>query len=151
MILVMAELNVTFQNAWARERACSMERHREGGGGERRRHRRMLPLAERSEYFTTALIALPRCCQSVRGKKTREVKPRGLLFRTEAWDSLNKQYRGLSVSGETIAIFSYAWLVMLSYTPVWKAAKPSAAQWRQEMELLCFLGLCLCLLSGELS
>lgn len=69
----------------------------------------------------------------------------------EAWDSQNNQYRGLLVSGETIAIFSYAWLVMLSYTPVWKAAKPSAAQWRQEMELLCFLGPCLCLLSGDFS
>lgn len=49
-----------------------------------RRHRRMLPLAERGECFTVlqALIALPRCCQSVRGKKKCEVEPRGLLFRS---------------------------------------------------------------------
>lgn len=65
----------------------------------------------------------------VSGGRRGDVKwsPEDSCSGAEAWDSLNNQYRGLLVSGETIAIFSYAWLVMLSYTPVWKAAKPSAA------------------------
>lgn len=87
MIFVVAELNATFQNAWARDPAArrgTQKRHRAEGRGEGRRHRRMLPLAERGECFTVlqAPIALPRCCQSVRGRKTCEVEPRGLLFRS---------------------------------------------------------------------
>lgn len=49
MILVMAELKVAFQNAWARDPAAQrgiQRRHRAEGRGEGGRHRRMLPLAE---------------------------------------------------------------------------------------------------------
>lgn len=85
----MAELNVTFRNAWAREPAAqrgTQNRHRAEGRGEGRRHRRMLPLAERGECFTAlqALIALPRCCQSVGGRRDVRWSPEDSCSGAEA-------------------------------------------------------------------
>lgn len=73
MTLAMAELNVTFQNSWTRDPTAwrgTQKGHR-AGGGEGRRHRRMLPLEERVECFTVlqALTALPRSCKASGGRR----------------------------------------------------------------------------------
>lgn len=154
MILWIAHPNVTFQNAWARDpcRVRDCQKRDRAEGWEERRHARMLPLAARSEWVCHCATGSQLHCPGA----TKVSEGRGGDMRSPVQELRHEppyatSIGGLSVSAETSAICSHSWLVLLSYISVWKAAKPSAAQWWQEMELLCFLGPCLCLLSGDFS
>jgi len=116
VIVLTAYMNVTFQNAWAREPVVgwgTLTKDTEGGW-EGRRHKKMLPLVESCEWVCHCATG-PSCIAQVLPKRQRGEEVAWGWFRRrpvqEPWHEppYATSIGGLLVSGEIIAICSYSW------------------------------------------